>query len=62
MQAHGLADSKSPGSLVDAALSGNLSGNVKQVAEELLDAGEAAVRKELNTKTTYPRPAEPPRS
>ena len=59
VQAHGLADSKSPGSLVDAALSGNLSGNAKQVAEELLDAGEAAVRKELDTRTTDPQPAEP---
>ena len=62
MQAHGLADSKSPGGLVNAALSGNLSGKAKQVAEELLDAGEAAVRKEIETKTTEPASDEAPKA
>ena len=62
VQAHKLADSKSPGSLVDAALSGNLSGTAKQVAEELLDAGEAAVRKELDTKTTRSVSGEAPKA
>ena len=46
-QAHGLAGGASPGQMVDDALSGNLSGQAKQVAEELLDAGENAIRKEL---------------
>ncbi len=53
VQAHGLAGSASPGQLVDDALSGTLSGNAKQVADELLEAGETAIRKELG------QPAEP---
>lgn len=47
VQAHGLADSQTPGAVVDAALSGNLSGSAKQVAGEVLEASEAAIRKEI---------------
>ncbi len=62
-QAHGLAGGASPGQMVDDALSGNLSGHAKQVAEELLDAGENAIRKELGQpaegKSSEPEPAGP---
>ncbi len=54
VQAHGLAGSASPGRLVDDALSGNLSGNAKQVAEELLNAGDAAIRKEIGQPDAKP--------
>ena len=42
----GLAGEKSAGQLVDAALSGDLAGNVKQLAGDVLRAGDEAVRKE----------------
>ena len=42
----GLAGEKSAGQLVDAALSGDLAGNVKQLASDVLRAGDEAVRKE----------------
>ena len=42
----GLAGEKSAGRLVDAALSGDLAGNVKQLAGDVLRAGDEAVRKE----------------
>ena len=43
---HGLTSGKSAGSVVDAALSGDLAGNAKQVAQDVLRAGDEAVRKE----------------
>jgi hypothetical protein len=46
VQAHGLAGGKTPGQLVDAALSGDLAHEAKAVAEEVLRAGEDAVRQE----------------
>ncbi len=42
----GLAGEKTPGQLVDAALSGDLAGNVKSVAADVLRAGDEAIRKE----------------
>lgn len=45
--AHGLAGGKSVGQLVDAALSGDLAGEAKKAASEILKAGDDAVRKEL---------------
>lgn len=41
---HGLVD-KSAGHFVDEALKGNLAGSVGEVAKEVLDAGESAIRK-----------------
>ena len=41
-----LAGGRSPGELVDAALSGDLAGGVRQVAASVLKAGDDAVRKE----------------
>ena len=55
-QAHGLAGSASPGRLLDDALSGTLSSNARQVAEEVLEAGENAVRKEIG-QAEGPEPA-----
>lgn len=45
--AHGLAGGKSVGQLVDAALSGDLAGEAKKAASEILKASDEAVRKEL---------------
>ncbi len=42
----GLAGEKTPGQLVDAALSGDLASNVKSVAGDVLRAGDEAIRKE----------------
>ncbi len=58
-KAHGLAGGASPGQLVDDALSGTLSGNAKQVAEDLLGAGESAIRKELGQPAEANQPVEP---
>ena len=44
-QTHGLTSSQSPGELLDAAMSGDLAGDAKQVASEVLRAGDDAVRK-----------------
>ena len=44
-QKHGLTGDQTPGQLVDAALSGDLARNVKQVASVAMQAGEEAVRK-----------------
>ena len=41
----GLAGEKTPGQLVDAALSGDLAGNVKSMAGNVLRAGDEAIRK-----------------
>ena len=48
-QAHGLAGARTPGQLVDAALSGDLVHDAKAVAHDVLEAGQAAVRKEAET-------------
>lgn len=45
VQQHGLTGDRSPGALVDAALSGDLATEAKQVAKEVLQAGDEAVRK-----------------
>ena len=45
-EAHGLTGGKSPGDLVDAALSGGLASDARQVATDVLRAGEDVVRKE----------------
>ena len=45
-QAHGLTEGKSSGDLLDAAMSGSLAKDAKQVAEDVLHAGDDAVRKE----------------
>ncbi len=44
---HGLTGGRSVGQLVDAALSGDLAGQARQAAAEILKAGDDAVRKEL---------------
>ncbi len=55
---HGLTSGKSTGTLVDAALSGDLAGNAKQVAQDVLRAGDEAVRKEgLGTGQGGPTPS-----
>lgn len=43
---HGLTGERSVGTLVDAALSGDLAGDVKQVAQDVLRAGDDAVREQ----------------
>jgi Protein of unknown function (DUF3618) len=44
---HGLAGEKSVGTLVDAAISGDLASDAKQVVGDLLQAGDDAIRKNL---------------
>lgn len=44
-QTQGLAEGQTPGRLVDAALSGELAGNLKQVAADVLQTGDDAIRK-----------------
>ena len=46
MQAHGLTGQKTIGDLTDEVLSGDLVGNMKQIAQDILQAGETAVRTE----------------
>jgi len=46
-QAHGLTGTKGPGELVDAALSGNLARDIKEVAEDVIHSSDEAVRKEV---------------
>lgn len=46
VQARGLSE-KTAGNLIDAALSGNLAGDVKQVAQDVLRTGDEAIRKEV---------------
>ncbi len=46
VQGQGLTGGKSPGQLVDAALSGDLAGSVKAVASDVLRTGDEAIRKE----------------
>ena len=56
--AHGLTGDKSVGTFVDDALSGNLSGNVKQVAQDVLKAADEGLHKAATDKA----PAEAPGS
>ena len=44
---HGLAGEKSVGTLVDAAISGDLASDAKQVVADVLQAGDDAIRKTL---------------
>lgn len=60
VQAQNLAG-KSPGGLVDAALSGDLASSAKTVVQDVLKAGEEAVRNEAVTSSGGPAP-QPPRS
>ena len=43
---HGLTGNRSPGELVDAAMSGSLAEDARQVAGDVLHSGDAAIRKE----------------
>jgi hypothetical protein len=45
-QTHGLTGGATPGSLVDAAMSGKLAGEAKQVVADVLHTGDEAIRKE----------------
>ncbi|WP_428394482.1 DUF3618 domain-containing protein [Lichenicoccus sp.] len=45
-QAHGLTRGRSPGELVDAAMSGSLAEDARQVASDVLRSGDEAIRKE----------------
>lgn len=47
VHAQGLDSGNSAGSLVDAALSGDLTDNLKQVAADVLQTGDEAIRKEV---------------
>jgi ElaB/YqjD/DUF883 family membrane-anchored ribosome-binding protein len=51
----GLAD-KSPGHFVDEAIKGNLTGSVGEIARDVLQAGESAVRKEGMGQEETPKP------
>lgn len=55
-QAHGLAGGRTPGQLVDAALSGELAHDAKAVAHDVLEAGQQAVRQEAET-VAAPQPS-----
>ena len=45
-QQHGLTEAKSPGTIVDSALGGDLASNAKQVAQDVLRTADQAVHKE----------------
>lgn len=49
-KAHGLAGGDSAGSLLDAALSGDLASNAKQVAQDVLRASDESVRSQIGGK------------
>ena len=49
-KAHGLASVDSAGSLLDAALSGDLASNAKQVAQDVLRASDESVRSQLGSQ------------
>ena len=59
VQAQGLG-SKSPGELVDAALSGNLASSAKTVIQDVLKTGGEAVRKEV-APSSSPDPGQAPK-
>lgn len=56
--AHGLTGDKSVGAFVDEALSGNLSGSVKQVAQDVLKAADEGLQQKApdQAQATQPRP------
>ena len=55
---HGLTGGRSPGELVDAAMSGSLAQDARQVVTDVLHAGDTAVRKEaLGQEESGPKPA-----
>ena len=54
VDAHGLAGGKTAGQFVDAALSGELAGNAKAVLQEVLQTGDEAVRKEVESSSPQP--------
>lgn len=56
-EAQGLTGGKSAGSLVDAALSGELAGSAKQVVQDVLRAGDEGVRKDVLGKGGSPTSA-----
>jgi len=56
-EAQGLTGGKSTGSLVDAALSGELAGSAKQVVQDVLRAGDEGVRKDVLGKGGSPASA-----
>lgn len=61
-QGHGMAGDKTPGQLVDAALSGKLAGDTSEVVKDVLRTGEEAIRKEASqmggqSTTSSPRPS-----
>ena len=53
-EGHGLTGGKSPGELVDAALSGDLAGHAKAVLQDVLQTGDEAVRREVGPETGAP--------
>jgi hypothetical protein len=58
-QGHGLAGGKTPGELVDAALSGELAGNASEVVKDVLRTGEEAVRSETSQMGSQARTPSP---
>lgn len=56
-KAHGLTSVDSAGSLLDAALSGDLAGNAKQVAQDVLRVSEESVRSEIGGQSQDNKPA-----
>ena len=63
-QAHGLAAGKTPGQLLDAALSGELAGGAADVVKDVLQTGDEAVRNEVSQAGSQPgaSSAHPPAS
>ena len=54
---HGLTGNRSPGELVDAAMSGSLAEDARRVAGDVLHTGDAAIRKEMgSTPSNQERP------
>lgn len=47
VKAQGLADGKTAGSILDAALTGELASSAKQVVQDVLQTGDEAIRKEV---------------
>ena len=62
VQSHGLAGSQSPGKMMDAAMSGELAGGAKQVVQDVLQAGDEAVRKEVLGQQGQGKPSAPPKA
>ena len=56
---HGLTGNRSPGELVDAAMSGSLAEDVRQVAGDVLHSGDAAIRQETGGTASDPQGPRP---